>query len=139
MTEKPLFLPLKTQYYAAFEIGHKSEEYRLYGKMWNEKNCRIGRRITLSNGYGKKNRLQGIIVGFRKLSLKELTLIYPSVALSLASIYQGRISMDTGIACIEIKINRGSAYPEYTAAADDIERRNTKCTKTIDLFEGIKL
>lgn len=62
---KPLFIPLKAQYYAAFAEGRKTEEYRLYGPRWNERTCHIGRQVTLSRGYGKKNRLHGHVSGFR--------------------------------------------------------------------------
>lgn len=63
---KPLFIPLKTEFYEGFERGEKREEMRLYGPRWNEKTCRPGRRVVLSKGYGKKNRLQGWIKAFHK-------------------------------------------------------------------------
>jgi len=56
VSDKPLFLPLKREYFDAFEAGIKTHEYRLYGPRWNEKNCRIGRPVTLSCGYGKGRR-----------------------------------------------------------------------------------
>jgi len=65
---KPLFIPLKTQYYAAFAEGRKTEEYRLYGPRSNERTCHLGRQVTLSRGYGKQNRLTAVITGFRKSS-----------------------------------------------------------------------
>ena len=61
---KPLFVPLKAEHYEDVQIGTKRIEYRLYGKRWNEKTCLVGRRITLSKGYGKGNRINGVIVGF---------------------------------------------------------------------------
>ena len=61
---KPLFIPLNTEYYRAFERGEKTTEYRLYGPRWNEKTCTLGRRVTLSLGYGKKNRLYGTVTAF---------------------------------------------------------------------------
>lgn len=64
MTEKPLFIPLKTEYYEAFSDGSKTTEYRRAGGRWNETTCRIGRRVTLSKGYGKRNRLSGFVTGF---------------------------------------------------------------------------
>lgn len=36
---KPLFIPLKKEYYEAFECGEKTVEYRAYGPWWNEKTC----------------------------------------------------------------------------------------------------
>jgi hypothetical protein len=61
MDEKPLFIPLKAEYYDAFEAGVKVCEYRRYGPRWNEKTCRPGRHVVLSRGYGKGHRLYGTI------------------------------------------------------------------------------
>ena len=63
-TDRPLFLPLKREYFDAFERGHKIVEYRKYGPRWNERTCVVGRAVTLSCGYGKARRLQGRIVWF---------------------------------------------------------------------------
>lgn len=51
MNEKPLFVPLKTRYFRAFESGTKTVEYRRAGPRWNERSCWIGRPVTLSHGY----------------------------------------------------------------------------------------
>lgn len=64
--EKPLFIPLNAKFYRQFESGEKSVEYRLYGARWNERNCRIGRKVTLSLGYGKHERLSGEIKSFER-------------------------------------------------------------------------
>ncbi len=56
---KPLFVPLKKEYYEAFECGEKTVEYRAYGPRWNEKTCWVGRPVTISCGYGNHRRLQG--------------------------------------------------------------------------------
>ena len=64
--EKPLFVPLKKEYYEAFESGEKKIEYRRYGARWNEATCRVGRRVILSCGYGKRRRMLGVIAGFSK-------------------------------------------------------------------------
>ncbi len=64
-TEKPLFVPLKREWFQAFQSGEKSEECRPHGPRWNERTCQIGRRVTLCLGYGKKHRLSGIVVSFR--------------------------------------------------------------------------
>lgn len=58
----PLFIPLKRQYFEAFERGEKSAEWRPYGPRWNERTCRPGRPVVLSLGYGKALRLRGVIV-----------------------------------------------------------------------------
>lgn len=64
--EKPLFIPLKTEFYEAFENGTKIYELRKYGKRWNEETCEVGRPVVLSKGYGKQSRMQGIISDFGK-------------------------------------------------------------------------
>lgn len=95
---KPLFIPLKTEYYEAFERGDKDEEYRLYGKRWNENTCLEGREVTLSKGYGKKHRLTGEIIGFQRVDVNCLT---QKVQDSLSKIYPNQ----SDIAAIEIKLN----------------------------------
>lgn len=64
--EKPLFVPLKAEFYDAFASGTKTEELRRYGPRWNERVCRIGRAVTLSRGYGKTARLTGRIWRFKR-------------------------------------------------------------------------
>lgn len=66
MSDKPLFIPLKAEYYEAFEKGEKNTEYRPYGARWNERTCAPGRTVVLSYGYGKKRRLTGRVESFRK-------------------------------------------------------------------------
>lgn len=34
---KPLFIPIKREFFEAFERGDKTHEYRLYGPRWNER------------------------------------------------------------------------------------------------------
>lgn len=65
MTEKPLFIPLKSEYYEAFAAGKKTSELRRGSDpKWSSKHCRIGRPVTLSKGYGKQNRLSGKVVNY---------------------------------------------------------------------------
>jgi hypothetical protein len=61
---RPLFIPLKSEFYDAFLSGSKTVEYRRYGRGWNETTCGIGRAVVLSKGYGKQNSLTGRVVGF---------------------------------------------------------------------------
>lgn len=61
--EKPLFVPLKTEWFRGFESGRKETEYRAYGPRWNEATCRVGRKATISHGYSGK-RLQRVIAAF---------------------------------------------------------------------------
>lgn len=63
---KPLFIPLKTEFFEAFEAGTKTHEFRPYGPRWNERTCSIGREVVLSHGYGKQRRRRGVIVGFER-------------------------------------------------------------------------
>lgn len=64
MIQKPLFIPLKAEYFEDFEAGRKTKEYRVCGTRWNERTCTPGREVTLSYGYGKKRRLKGVIKTF---------------------------------------------------------------------------
>lgn len=63
----PLFIPLRSEHFIAFASGLKTEEYRIYGPRWNERTCPIGRSVVLSRGYGRVCRLNGIVVGFRRV------------------------------------------------------------------------
>lgn len=63
---KPLFIPLKTEFYDAFARGDKHSELRLYGPRWNERTCTPGRQVILSKGYGKQHRLNAVIDEFLK-------------------------------------------------------------------------
>jgi hypothetical protein len=72
MTAKPLFIPLKTEFYEAFKRGAKLSELRLYGRHWNEKTCYPGRAVTLSKGYGKRDRIGAVIETFQKRDARTL-------------------------------------------------------------------
>lgn len=61
---KPLFIPLKTEFYEAFVNGSKTTEYRRHGPRWNSETCRVGRPVVLSKGYGKAHRTNGRVVDF---------------------------------------------------------------------------
>ncbi|WP_374584429.1 hypothetical protein [Ideonella dechloratans] len=61
---KPLFIPLKTEFFTAFERGEKKTEFRPYGARWNERTCQVGRKVVLSHGYGKRRRLSGHVIRF---------------------------------------------------------------------------
>ncbi len=60
---KPLFIPLRREWYEAFASGSKTHEWRRYGPGWNERTCTIGRPVTLSLGYSGA-RLHGVITSF---------------------------------------------------------------------------
>lgn len=61
---KPLFIPLKKEFFRQFKRGKKRHEYRLFGKRWNNKTCFPGRPVILSSGYSGP-RLFGIIENVR--------------------------------------------------------------------------
>ena len=60
MTEKPLFIPLRTQWFREFEAGTKQTEFRAYGPRWNERTCRPGRDAVISHGYSGKRLLRRV-------------------------------------------------------------------------------
>lgn len=60
----PLFIPLRKEFFEAFEKGEKTVEYRPFGARWNDRTCTVGRPVVLSNGYGKRRRLAGRITKF---------------------------------------------------------------------------
>jgi hypothetical protein len=62
--DKPLFVPLKAEFYEAFERGIKTTEYRLHGPRWNARTCYPGRVAVLSYGYGKQRRMRCTIKRF---------------------------------------------------------------------------
>ena len=63
--EKALFIPLKREFFEAFKRGEKVFEYREYGARWNVETCRVGRAGTLAIGYGKAQRLHGVVASFK--------------------------------------------------------------------------
>ena len=95
---KPLFIPLKTEYYEAFVNGDKTEELRLYGPRWNEKTCFPGRDVILSKGYGKQNRVSGKIWKFKK---QHGTTFGSTYEAALMDVY-GKLDID--VACISIRL-----------------------------------
>ena len=93
---KPLFVPLKTEYFEAFMSGDKTEELRAYGPRWNERTCQIGREVVLSKGYGKQNRMAGKIWRFKKQHGSLFGSGYRAAILDVFG------TLDIDIACISI-------------------------------------
>lgn len=89
---KPLFIPLRREWFESFRVGIKDTEYRPLGPRWNPKTCIVGRPVVLSLGYGKAHRLAGRITEF-----------WTSEALTPAfvSIY----GYDRLMACIRIELS----------------------------------
>lgn len=61
MESKPLFIPLKREYYEQFESGEKTYEIRRHGPRWHKGTCWEGRKAVVSLGYGKKNRINMVV------------------------------------------------------------------------------
>lgn len=98
---KPLFVPLNTEHYEAFEDGSKDTEYRLYGARWNEKTCIVGRPAVLSKGYGKQNRMNRVISSFEVHPVEWFST--PKIG-TISKIYDNRkgFGWQTKIACIKL-------------------------------------
>jgi len=94
--DKPLFIPLKTEYFEAFQDGSKTEELRKYGPGWNEKTCTVGRDVVLSKGYGKHARMTGTIHRFKK---QHGSLFGSTYRAAIEAVYG---TLDIEIACIGI-------------------------------------
>lgn len=82
--EKPLFIPLRREWFDKIDRGEKTIEYRAYGPRWNERTCQIGRAVVVSLGYGKQRRLSKVISSFTPLNWaeapEEVQAIYPDAA-----------------------------------------------------------
>lgn len=83
---KPLFVPVKSEYYDQMEAGDKPYEIRKYGERWNEKTCAIGREAVISKGYGKKHRFNAKVTQFARLHPEEMSF---EAARAAASVYPG--------------------------------------------------
>lgn len=89
-----MFIPLKKKYFEQFAAREKTEEFRLYGKRWNERVCTPGRDVVLSCGYSGA-RLSGTIRAFAVRRIADVPVmreVYPDVA------------ADAMVACISIAL-----------------------------------
>jgi hypothetical protein len=100
MSDKPLFLPLKSEHYEAFLAGKKNTEYRLHGPRWNSKTCFPERQIVLSRGYGKQNRANGAI---HKVQIRKYSDLSASLRESLRQLYNLAGKDNPEIICVEIR------------------------------------
>lgn len=91
---RPLFIPLRSEYFEAFERGVKTTEFRPYGPRWNGDTCCPGRKVVLSCGYGKSRRLNGRVVSFTTSAL-------PTTTTAWRDCYGDRGGV---AACIEIEL-----------------------------------
>ena len=86
MLAKPLFVPLKGEWFDKFADGSKDVEYRKHGPGWNERTVYAGRRVTLSRGYSGA-RLDAAVVSFELVKARDVpraTEIYPPDATLIA-------------------------------------------------------
>lgn len=107
---KPLFIPLKAEYYDKFASGWKGEELRKYGRRWNEKTCPVGRYVILSRGYGKSSRMTGTIASFKAI---RANLLPAADYYALKKIY-GEYIGSTRIAVIGIEDIRLDGQPVHS-------------------------
>ncbi len=63
---RPLFIPLKREWFERFRDGSKRIEWRAYGPRWNTRVAHRGRRVTLSLGYSGA-RLSGTVLRCRRV------------------------------------------------------------------------
>jgi hypothetical protein len=61
VTDRPLFVPLKREWFEAFARGDKTDEWRRHGPRWNQGTCWAGREVILSLGYSTPHRLSARI------------------------------------------------------------------------------
>ena len=106
---KPLFVPLKTEYYEAFANGSKTEELRRYGPRWNEKTCPVGREVVLSKGYGKQHRMAGRVWKFKKQHGSLFGSTYKAAILDVFG------TLDIEIACVSIDLAQNGMRTESLA------------------------
>lgn len=99
---KPMFIPLKAEYFDAFADGSKREELRRYGPRWNERTCSVGRQVVLSKGYGKQSRMAGRIWKFKQQHGSLFGSTYKAAILHVFG------TLDIEIACISIEINQAN-------------------------------
>lgn len=62
----PMFIPLRREWFRAFERGEKRIEWRAYGPRWNRQSAHRGRPVVLSLGYSGA-RLRGVVVRSRRV------------------------------------------------------------------------
>jgi len=101
MTQKALFIPLCAEPYEGFAAGTKVHELREYGPRWTAEVCAIGRAVTLSKGYGKQNRLSGVIVSYSRTPARFLSKGYQEAVKR----HYGTLDIDVAVIGINVKEN----------------------------------
>ena len=67
---RPLFVPLRSEHFAAFVDGTKTTEWRAWGPRWNDRAIAPGREIVLSKGYSG-DRIRGVVVAVARVDRAE--------------------------------------------------------------------
>lgn len=82
--QKPLFIPLRTQWFNAFKSGEKTKEYRAFGPRWNERTCFLGRPTIVSHGYSGDRlyrKVKSIFVMPGVYAPEEAKAVFPKAAI----------------------------------------------------------
>lgn len=95
---KPLFIPLNSQDFLAFEAGTKRTAFRRCGPRFNEKTCQVGREVVVAKGYSKQVRLDGVIIQFKRITGSMLD------SSNHASILAEFGTLQTWLVCVQIEI-----------------------------------
>ena len=74
---KKVFVPLTTKFFYQFKNEGKRFELRRLGGPWNTNNIYSSRPVVLSKGYGKYERIKGIIGAVHVGSLNQIFKIIP--------------------------------------------------------------
>lgn len=64
--DRPLFIPLRSEWFQAFRDGRKRVEWRAWGPRWNRDVAHRGRPVVLSHGYSGA-RIRGTVVRTRRV------------------------------------------------------------------------
>lgn len=101
--EKPLFIPLAREWFEKFKSGEKRVEYRFHNARWNRRTCRVGRAVTLSLGYSKRERLHGKITDFDHVPFYKLPAAEQAFFLHRACVFDDDVF---GYAAITIELDK---------------------------------
>lgn len=95
------FIPLCEGPFKAFQAGTKRHELRPYCKRWSEKHFPEGRNVTLSWGYGTKNRLYGSVRSYQRIPAKELRWVYREAVMR----HYGTTDMEIAMIGIDLEMS----------------------------------
>ena len=73
LATRPMFIPLKREWYEAFARGEKTVEYRLPKGAFAPHHCAPGRPVVLSLGWSGNGRLNARIVAYALVDATPVT------------------------------------------------------------------